>query len=292
MEVPAETQERIHNAIERYRQQMLSSNRRYLADCIRHVESLGLRPKKRVAKLGRGLHLIRITDWFIGLRELPSPEAVISGEEDIEKSTTICRFTQIWPAVAEEVQRECIEALAEHVNAALDPNGEITRVELPIDFIAMIKETDGIRNPDLIEWGDVGIRGTSSWKGPYTYFPLHANLQDLLHLHLCFRSPKLKILTGWAIDETESVDEVYTRSYFAYCRHTDEPTAGKRGEWGWRILLWRDIEGNGEGGLLVFESLEEYLDTISCWYDLVQRDFKAEAAKQINHPRYNQGLDP
>ncbi|RDW63657.1 hypothetical protein BP6252_11202 [Coleophoma cylindrospora] len=299
MEIPAETQERIHNAVERYRHQMLSSNRRYLADCISLVQTLGLSPEMSLKKLGAGLHLIRDTEWFKSLQQLPSPEAVISGEENITMEESIgdieyCPFVGIWPAAEEEIQQECIEGLTEQINDSLDPNGEITRVELPIEFVAMIKEADHIMNPDLVEWGDVGIRGTSSWQDPDHQFPNYSDLETLLQMHT-YWSLNLEVLTGWALDETESVDEVYSSSYYAYCRHTesesDEPVSGTKGEWGWRIIVARDAEGDGEGGELVFESLEEYLDSISCWYDRVQRDFKEEAAKQLKHPNYIQGID-
>jgi hypothetical protein len=152
MEVSQTVQQRISTAIAQFRNQMRTSNQRYISRLVAEANTVPAPQRRR--KFAQAIQ-------FSG--SLPSqyntPEEVIA--DPTPAVQWIIEHDGTWPVKPRAEVEDYLRRLTVTINEHFNPDGERDDMEVPEEYRALLKECDGVWDINFRKKGVAGIHGTN-----------------------------------------------------------------------------------------------------------------------------------
>jgi hypothetical protein len=293
-------------AVERFRAEMESSNRRFLQDRIDEIEAMGLATEKeKLDKMscywsGLGKNMGRWNDTAPPDTIRRAREtSIVTRLEDINSIFHQYIDGIIPPTLPTNEWREMyLEVIQNMCNEAAVRDDEDEDFQIPkcVELGNFIKYADGVKDPDfrcsgICEFRPVPTVGVKSYAFPDHPAVLALPAPDISTSRELLKDyfkddifdetfiqgivdEDLEVKVGFETGLGCRQDHDEWRSAYLYCRSDDEAAATLK-EWAWRVVVFH-ADGENPATLYGrqprFDSIPDFLDWYSSWLDYVDMD--------------------
>ncbi|KAJ5797669.1 uncharacterized protein N7503_006965 [Penicillium pulvis] len=298
-EPPADAEENMRLAVERFRTKMEASNRQFLQDRMDEIEAMNLSTEEE--------KLLEMRTYWPGLKArndirwmaTQPPEVV----RQLHEEANVDRLSDVkslyhrhmdgveppngWTDEWRQMYLNTVQTVCNEVAFRSEEDNDF---EVPpcYDLALFLKYASGVQDPDF------RYAGMASFDPPGSLvketFDISKDREDLIrHIHryyLCEESwfqayahQDLEVRAGFQTgngikDKQSGHDEWY--SMYLYCRRDPEDSDQSHKDWAWRVVIsevgtYRDhIEVYGKNP--IFDSIVEFLDWYSSWLEHLDMD--------------------